>query len=41
MHGKHPCINFEILGPSLLDLIRSFEDEDKTMPLILVKKSII
>jgi len=29
MHGKHYCINFEIMGPSLLDLINEFHDEKK------------
>lgn len=29
MHGKHYCTTFEILGPSLLDLINEFHDEKK------------
>ncbi len=29
MHGKHYCTCFEILGPSLLDLINEFHDEKK------------
>ena len=33
MHGKHPCITFEIVGPSLLDLIRHFDDKNKRMNL--------
>jgi hypothetical protein len=39
MHGKHPCIAFEIVGPSLLDIIKFFDDRNKKIPLKLVKLS--
>ena len=37
MHGKHYCTAFEVLGPSLLDLIIHFDDYDKKMGVWLVK----
>lgn len=37
MHGKHYCTVFEVLGPSLLDLIIHFDDYDKKMNVWLVK----
>lgn len=37
MHGKHYCTVFEVLGPSLLDLIIHFDDYDKRMGMWLVK----
>ncbi|CAD8194694.1 unnamed protein product [Paramecium pentaurelia] len=38
MHGKHYCTVFEVLGPSLLDLIIHFDDYDKRMGMWLVKQ---
>lgn len=38
MFGKHPCITFEIVGPSLLDLIEYCCDEKGSeVPLPVVK----
>lgn len=37
MHGKHYCSTFELVGPTLLDLINHFDDRDKKMDLWLVK----
>lgn len=37
IHGKHFCIVFEVLGPSLLDLINHFHKSNSIMPLWLAK----
>ena len=37
IHGKHFCIVFEVLGPSLLDLINHFHKSNSMMPLWLAK----
>ena len=37
MHGKHPCLLMEVMGPNLLDLIQHFEFKDLEMDLKLVK----
>eukprot|EP01016_Furgasonia_blochmanni_P031235 TRINITY_DN32310_c0_g1_i1.p1 TRINITY_DN32310_c0_g1~~TRINITY_DN32310_c0_g1_i1.p1 ORF type:complete len:188 (-),score=40.12 TRINITY_DN32310_c0_g1_i1:3-506(-) len=37
MHGKHFCSVFEIMGPSLLDLIQHFEDHGQGIPIEIVK----
>jgi len=38
MHGKHYCTVFEVLGPTLLDLIIHFDDLNRKMPIWLVKQ---
>lgn len=38
MHGKHYCTVFEVLGPSLLDLIIHFDDYDRRIGIWLVKQ---
>lgn len=37
MHGKHYCSVFELVGPTLLDLINHFDDREQLMDLWLVK----
>lgn len=37
IHGKHPCLVMEVMGPNLLDLIQHFEFNDKSMNIKLVK----
>ena len=38
-HGRHYCSTFEIMGPTLLDIIRYFESKfHKGVPVFLVKK---
>lgn len=31
MHGKHYCSVFDVMGPTLLDVINNFEDNDVLM----------
>lgn len=39
MFGKHPCITFEMVGPSLLDLIVYCCDErEGKIPILIVKQ---
>ncbi len=35
--GKHQCMVFEVMGPSLLDLIQHYERKRKNMPVRMVK----
>lgn len=37
MHGKHYCSVFDVMGPTLLDVINNFEDNDELMDIQLVK----
>jgi hypothetical protein len=37
MHGKHYCSVFNVMGPTLLDVIQHFENEDKYIEEWLVK----
>ena len=38
IHGEHPIITFEVMGPNLLDLMRSYQAENLKIPIRLVKK---